>query len=193
MIRFLFLYISIYFESDAFSPTLFRNLSNKKTNFFKLFGTEKAKLYYQNPKDVNFWIEDEEQEDSETHNETHDNRSKLKNLAYEGKCLVDMMRRMASLIHKEETDYNHNNESNRHSYDQLKQEYEIALQNAKYLDAKYGFCSEESLNAWDVVDDIRMKIKKSMINETDNSQMNYVLKACDLLEKSFMEIQTKIE
>ena len=187
------LVITLSFSNiEAFHTTLHHR--STRSSHMKLFGTKTsttnskksrgAKLYFQNPKDVDFWIEDNEL----AMPQTQVNKIKLKELAYEGQCLVHEMRRVALLINEE------GNQSDNHdNYDKLKENYAIAMDNAKNADLKYGLCSQESLNAWDLVDEARIELKHFEANEKKSSnKLNDELKAFQLLETSFMEIQNKI-
>ena len=85
----------------------------------------------------------------------------------------------------------------KHQYEQqiMKEKYEVSLQLAKDADLKYGLCSEESLNAWDVVDEIYIKYEnydKDNEDDDDDDDEIDILKICDSLESTFLELQNKL-
>ena len=197
MIQTLLLLLNLmHFESDAFSTLeLNRNYYNRKIDHNHLFGTRssstnaigfylnkktntktrgnEAKLYYQNPQDVKFWIDDTEVNVGDCSmasnsiclsepDELRTHTSKLKDFAIEEKCFIDRTHSAASLISDEETDchisaYSNENKCSHHlNHEKVKEKYEIALQNARDADLKYGLCSIESLNAWDILDEFKL-------------------------------------
>lgn len=182
-----------------------------------------SKLYYQNPTDVAVWMDEDIKEATDfsmplanllpsysdflNYQEINNSKNllKVKSLANEGKLLIDKMRKLASLMNDADLYCEINNIDDkqeckrRYDHHEIKQKYEAALQNAKDCDLKYGLCSVESLNAWDIVDDIYLKYERYCKEDDTNDEhiehrhpMNDILKACDLLETTFLDLHHKI-
>jgi len=190
--------------------------SNYRSKKIKTRGDE-SKLYYKNDR-TDFWIEDDTSEvtmkedysiipteslsshpDITNFADVQNNILQMNLLAREGKLLVEKIRNAASLIDDEElycfiNDIDTEMEC-KHQYEQqiMKEKYEVSLQLAKDADLKYGLCSEESLNAWDVVDEIYIKYENyDKDNEDDDDDEIDILKICDSLESTFLELQNKL-